>query len=57
MRTATVNAVTPVEVLCLDRAAFHDLVTRSQATADDLARVAADRAVAQHATSGVVEVS
>lgn len=48
-RTATVRALTPVEVLSLDRAGFSELVTRSRATADDLARVSAGRAEEQGA--------
>jgi EmrB/QacA subfamily drug resistance transporter len=42
-RTATVTAVTVVEILALNRATFSDLVSRSQATADDVRRVMEER--------------
>lgn len=42
-RTATVRAVTDVEVLVLDRASFRELLEHSQATAADLARTAMER--------------
>ena len=43
-RTATVRAKTPVEALSLDRESFRQLIEQSEATAEDLARVARERA-------------
>ncbi|HEV8230317.1 MAG TPA: FAD-dependent oxidoreductase [Candidatus Limnocylindria bacterium] len=43
VRNATVRAKTSLEVLLLDQDAFRTLVSRSQATADEIARVAASR--------------
>jgi hypothetical protein len=42
-RIATVRAKTSLELLALDRKAFRSLVSASQATADEIARVAASR--------------
>jgi EmrB/QacA subfamily drug resistance transporter len=42
-RTATVTAVTVVEILALNRATFTDLVARSEAMADDVRRVMEER--------------
>lgn len=42
-RTATVRATSALEVLVLDREAFRGLVERSEATAQDLARVVQER--------------
>jgi hypothetical protein len=42
-RTASVSAKTPVEVLALDRTTFQRLVANSEATAEDIARVARSR--------------
>ncbi len=42
-RNATVRAKTSLEVLAMDRDTFRALVTSSQATADEIARVAAQR--------------
>ena len=42
-RAASVRAKDPVEVLTLDREAFLQIVSRSAATADDIARVARQR--------------
>jgi len=42
-RAATVRACTPVEVLSVDRATLGALLDRSQATADELARVVRTR--------------
>ncbi|MDP8974037.1 MAG: cyclic nucleotide-binding domain-containing protein [Actinomycetota bacterium] len=43
-RTATVRAKTPVEVLSLDRESFRQVIEQSEATAEELARVAHERA-------------
>lgn len=42
-RTATVTAVSVVEILALNRATFADLVSRSEATADEVRRVMEER--------------